>query len=90
MPKKKPDYCCATLADQIVDVNGHGVGLHGLQVMNVKTLKMRIAGVFNRAHRKRGKGDNGLCLNFCPWCGTDLVKFYDLKTKSERAAERKS
>ncbi len=64
--------CCKALEEGLAGVNGQGAGLHSLEVTSKNTLLTRIAGFYLRRERKRGKGDWGQMIRFCPFCGTNL------------------
>lgn len=67
-----PDKCtkksyCALMRSMLSEPNRKGIA--AVQVANLTTGKVRIAGVAY----KRSEKDRGLFLNFCPWCGKGLL-----------------
>lgn len=46
----------------------HRIGLSPLELCHLDTGTFWMAGVVFKSHR----GDNGIVLNYCPWCGKDL------------------
>lgn len=54
---------------------GDRKGFAPLILTNLDTLKKRIAGVRFCLTNKRS--DRGIMLNFCPWCGADIMWWDD-------------
>lgn len=59
--------------------NHYGRGLTAIVLTNLATGTSRVAGI---AYRKSGK-DNGLMLNYCPWCG-EPIEEGAIGSKAER------
>lgn len=62
---------CEIMQDRVESSGTSGKGLKTLTVMNGKTGKMSVDGIFYKTSAK----DNGLMLNNCPWCGESLEWF---------------
>lgn len=78
---------CWMMAWRLNEANSRRAGLTPLVVTN-QLLEHRTVAVVHKMSRV----DNGLVLNFCPWCGAD-IKFQTPKDKvnalvRKRAAER--
>lgn len=57
------------MADRLDARNANRRGLSSLVLFNIKTGKSALIGVGYR----RARGDKGLMLNFCPWCGAKIL-----------------
>jgi hypothetical protein len=63
------EVCCLTLDRMLAEeANAHKAGLVVFALTNMLTGDSRVAGVVC----KRSARDNGVLLNFCPFCGHDL------------------
>ena len=67
---------CAPLLDRLGDYRGFVV----IRVMNTKTGVERELGIAYKNDRK----DRGLLLNFCPFCGGNIVPKVEGYSKSEK------
>ena len=59
---------CGTMEQRLTD--GHKAGFFVLVLFNMKTEKDVVKGI---AYKQNAR-DNGLMLNYCPWCGTKLME----------------
>lgn len=59
---------CPAMNEYCQGVNERAKGLVALQICNLETGKIRIAGVVY----KDAPASKGILLNFCPWCGRPI------------------
>lgn len=60
---------CKTLSDRL-EVSGHsGKGFQAVEVVNFRTGQTQIIGIQYKTHYK----DRGIMLNYCPWCGKNIL-----------------
>ncbi len=71
-----PGEYCDSLNDRM-EAGSFGKGLRLCMVINMKTGKERNLVSYRTGDRK----DNGLILNFCPWCGGKLHNEYKYSCK---------
>ena len=63
------------MGKRIGGTNGHVKGLSVLNLMNFATGEEAVGGIIYST----GRGDRGVLLNFCPWCGA-RIGYSDLRT----------
>jgi hypothetical protein len=68
VPKCSAGGFCSTLLERFSD---NKRGLTSVTTINLKTGESKTIGVRYCLNAK----DNGLMLNFCPWCGEDIQFF---------------
>jgi len=60
---------CASLEDKVQLANEHKKGLVCVVIFNMKTGNDKFIGVAY----KEDANDNGVMLNYCPWCGKNIL-----------------
>lgn len=80
-------WCEAMNESLALEANDGKRGLTTLRLINFDTAKMSFGGIMYNSTGSR-KTNNPLMLNYCPWCGADLAKYWQ-KFEKKPAKKRK-
>ena len=64
---------CETMRQRSLPANDNRTGLVAFVTVNLETRKTTLAGI---NHKLSGR-DNGVLLNYCPYCGASLKPFLE-------------
>ena len=70
-------FPCRILSERLVEP-----GRIGISIWSITNIR-KGTDVFSFASHKISKKDNGMVLNYCPWCGGKIYEKQDEKGKTE-------